>query len=292
MTQTHHAAAAAHARRHEAAQHGRRHAPHLRALGRRLQRLPRPLAGRAHPGGRARLPAAPGRPRPQGQQHLPDHERFALPLRRHPRPARAGGPHPAAAQGRPAARHPLPRGGRPPAGRRRRPLDAGAPDHGLRRRPARLRGGRARGHRHRQRPDDHPRPRGQGGARPLRHALAAAARDPARPLAPHPLAPLAVPGTGPVPADHGADGAARLPRGGRGRRARQVGDRPHPAPLLRHPPARARGRHPGDPGPAWGTGTSPRPRATPGSPSAPSARCRARSSCSISGRQRRPEPAW
>ena len=56
----------------------------------------------------------PGRPRPQGQHHLPDHERLALPLRRHPRQARAGGPHPAAAQGRPLARHPLPRGGRPP----------------------------------------------------------------------------------------------------------------------------------------------------------------------------------
>ena len=59
-------------------------------------------------GGRARLPAAPGRPRPQGQHHLPDHECFALPLHRHTRPARGRGPHPAAAQGRSAARHPLP----------------------------------------------------------------------------------------------------------------------------------------------------------------------------------------
>src|SRR3954447_867100 len=39
---------------------------------------------------------------------------------------------------------------------------------------------------------DHPRPRGQGRARQVRHALAAAARDPARPLAPRPLAPVAV----------------------------------------------------------------------------------------------------
>jgi hypothetical protein len=68
-----------------------------------------------------------------------------------------------------AARIPLPRkadplpailarGGRPPAGRRRRLVDAGAADHGLRRRPARLRGRHAPGHRHRQRPDGHPRP--------------------------------------------------------------------------------------------------------------------------------------
>src|SRR3954463_12959528 len=35
-----HAAAAAHARRHEAPQHGRRHVQELRALGRRLQRVP------------------------------------------------------------------------------------------------------------------------------------------------------------------------------------------------------------------------------------------------------------
>ena len=63
----------------------------------------------------------------------------------------AGGPHPAAAQGRPAPGHPLPRGGGAPAGRRPRPVDAGAADHGLRRRPARLRGGRAPGDRHRQR---------------------------------------------------------------------------------------------------------------------------------------------
>ena len=190
MTPDDHAAAAAHARRHEAAQHGRGHAPHLRALGRRLQRLPRPLAGPAHARGRARLPAAPGRPRAQGQQHLPDHERLALPLRRHARPA-----------ARQAARIPLPRKADPlPAilspdevarllAAVARPVDARAADHGLRRRPARLRGRRAPGHRHRQRPDDHPRPRGQGRARPLRHALAAAARDPARPLAPHPLAP-------------------------------------------------------------------------------------------------------
>ena len=41
--------------------------------------------------GRARLPAAPGRPRAQGQQHLPDHERLALLLRHHARQARGGG---------------------------------------------------------------------------------------------------------------------------------------------------------------------------------------------------------
>ncbi len=42
----------------------------------------RPLAGPAHARGRARRPAAPGRPRAQGQQHLPDHERLALLLRK------------------------------------------------------------------------------------------------------------------------------------------------------------------------------------------------------------------
>ncbi len=58
-------------------------------------------------------------------------------------------------------------------------------------------------------------------------------------LAPHPSALLAVPGAGPVLPDHGALGAAGLLPGGRDRRARQVGHRPHPAAQLRHPPARA-----------------------------------------------------
>ena len=53
----------------------------------------------------------------------------------------------------------------------------------------------------------------------------------------------------PLPAILSRDEVARLPRGGRGRRARQVGHRAHPAALLRHPPPGARGRHPGDPGP-------------------------------------------
>ena len=53
-----HAVAATHARRHEAAQHGRQHAQDLRVLGRRLQRLPRPLTGPADARGRAGLPAA------------------------------------------------------------------------------------------------------------------------------------------------------------------------------------------------------------------------------------------
>ena len=205
---------------------------------------------------------------------------------------RAGGPHPAAAQGRPPARHPLPGRGRAPAGRRRRPVDAGAADHGLRRRPARLRGRGAPGRPTSTAPRMTIRVReGKGGARPLRHALAAAARDPARPLAPHPLAPLAVPGAGPVPADHGAHGAARLPRGGRGRRARQVGHRAHPAALLRHPPARAGRRHPGDPGPAGPPADRLDHALRPGRAAAPSARSRARSSCSTWGRRRRPEPA-
>src|SRR3954464_1171247 len=113
----------------------------------------------------------------------------------------------------PPAGHPLPRGGGASAGRGHRPVDAGAADHRLRRRPARLGSGRAPGDRHRQRTHDHPRARGQGRARPLRHALAPAARDPARPLAPHPLPP-------PAPPPPPAPGCSRdPPRPGRSRSA-------------------------------------------------------------------------
>jgi hypothetical protein len=52
----------------------------------------------------------------------------------------------------------FPRGGGTPADRRSRPEAAHAPDHDLRRRAARLRGRRAQGRRHRQHPDDPPRP--------------------------------------------------------------------------------------------------------------------------------------
>ena len=102
---------------------------------------------------------------------------------------------------------------------------------------------------------------------------------------------LAVPGAGPLPADHGAHGAARLPRGGRGRRARQVGHRAHAAALLRHPPAGARRRHPGDPGPAGPPAYRLDHALRPGRAAAPSARSRARSSCSTWEDRRRPEPA-
>ena len=189
--------------------------PTVHAAPRNWPSKPLSRAGRAGTGfGRSwRRPAPPGhRPRPRvedreqqargGQRHPEQLEPGRQPAqhrdaeeRRHRRRERRQrrGPHPAPAQGRSAARHPLPRGGRPPAGRRPRPADAGAADHDLRRRPARLRGRGAPGDRHRQRAHDHPRARGQGRARPLRHALAPAARDPARPLAPHPLTALAVP---------------------------------------------------------------------------------------------------
>ena len=79
---------------------------------------------------------------------------------------------------------------------------------GLWRRPAGLRGGRAPGRRHRQRPDDDPRPRrGQGAARgPPRHALAGAARAPACRVAGRPrpgrlAAAWLFPGAEPDPAD-------------------------------------------------------------------------------------------
>ena len=207
-------------------------------------------------------------------------QRLALPLRRHPRPARAGRPHPAPAQGRPLAGHPLPGRGRAPAGRRRRPLDARAADH--RSTPPACASPRP----WRSRSTDI-----DSGRMTIRVREGKGGRDRYVMLSPQLLAilrahwrrtrsrPWLFPGPDPSRPITVAHGAARLPRGGRGRRARQVGHRPHPAPLLRHPPAGARGRHPGDPGPARATGISPRPPATPGSRSAPSARCRARSSC-------------
>ena len=178
--------------------------------------------------GRARLPAAPGRPRPQGQQHLPDHERLALLLRHHARQPRGGGGDPAAAQGRSPARHPLP-------DEVKRLLTA-VPDRKMRTLLTTVYAAGLRvsevvglkvGDIDSARMTIHVR-EGKGRARPPRHALAAAAGDPARALAPHPTALLAVPGAGPVLPDHGALGAAGLLPGGRDRRPRQVGDRRTP----------------------------------------------------------------
>ena len=66
-------------------------------------------------------------------------------------------------RGRSTARRPHPGPGQTLADRRARPADADALHHGLRRRAARLRGRRASGRRHLQRPHGHPRPPGQGG---------------------------------------------------------------------------------------------------------------------------------
>ena len=65
-----------------------------------------------------------------------------------------------------------------------------------------------------------------------------------------PVARLAVPGSGPAAADIGAPAQPRLPYGGRGRRARQLGHAAYAAPLVRHPSAGERYRRAGDPGSA------------------------------------------
>ena len=66
-------------------------------------------------------------------------------------------------------------------------------DHGLWGGLARRRGGPLADRRHRQQPDADPHRAGQGGQGPLRHALAAAAADPAHLLALGSAGPLAVP---------------------------------------------------------------------------------------------------
>ena len=224
------------------------HAQDLRVLGRRLQRLPRPLAGPAHARGRARLPAAPGRPRAQGQQHLPDHERLALLLRHHARQtARRRREIPL-----PRKADPLPAILSPDEVKR---LLTAVPDRQMRTLLTTVYAAGLRvsevvglqvGDIDSARMTIHVR-EGKGGRDRyvmLSPQLLAILRAHWRRTRP-PL--LAVPGAGPVPADHGALGAAGLLPGGRDRRARQVGDRAHPAAQLRHPPARAGRRHPGDP---------------------------------------------
>ena len=64
----------------------------------------------------------------------------------------------------------------------------------------------------------------------------------------------------------------RRPRRRRGGRDQQAGDAAHAPAQLRHPPAGAGHRHPGDPGPARATPSSTPRRSTPGSPPPRSAR--------------------
>ena len=119
------------------------------------------------------------------QRHLADHaqrddHRAEVLLRRHARPRRADGQDAAGARAAHAAGGPEPRGGRPPD---RRSAEPEVPDGAvgcLRRRPARQRGDRAQGRRHRQPAHDAARRAGQGPQGPLRHALAGAARAAAR----------------------------------------------------------------------------------------------------------------
>ena len=154
----------------------------------------------------------------------------------------------------------------------------GGARHGLWRRAARRRGGRAQGRRRRQHAHDVAGRAGQGPQRSLCDALAPAARAVARlvaggtPPRRDAAAGLAVSRAGPgQPADH-TPAQPRRPRRRRGGRDQQAGDAAHAPPQLRHPPAGAGHRHPGDPGPAWATPSSTPPRSTPGSPPPRSAR--------------------
>ena len=113
----------------------------------------------------------------------PDGLRLALLLRRDARAAGDCRAHPLCAQAAAAAGGAERRRGRALSRGGAEPEAPRGADHGLCRRPAGVRGGRPQGRRHRQQPDGDPRRAGQRRQGPLRHALAAAARHPARLLA-------------------------------------------------------------------------------------------------------------
>ena len=122
----------------------------------------------------------------------------------------------------------------------------GGARHGLWRRAARRRGGRAQGRRRRQHAHDVAGRAGQGPPRSPCDALAPTARAVARLVAGGPpprrdaAAGLAVSRAGPgQPADH-TPAQPRRPRRRRGGRDQQAGDAAHAPPQLRDPPAGAR----------------------------------------------------
>ena len=187
----------AHDRGHAGAQPLPAHPVHLPAAGLPvrppLRQAPAPVRPRADP----RLPAFPGH-REEARARLDRHRglRPALPVPRHPQEGlgHRGGParSQAAAQ---AARRRQARGS--PAFPRLRGGRAAPrhPDRLLRGRPAHLGSRQPATDRHRQPAHGRARRPGQGPQGPLRHALAAAARDPPRLLvADPPRGRLAVPG--------------------------------------------------------------------------------------------------
>ena len=91
---------------------------------------------------------------------------------------------------------------------------------------------------------------GKGGQRPLRHAVAAAARRAARLLAEARPAHWLFPGPGRQAGRSIRACCSGLPQRAGGGQARQAGHRPYAAPQLRHPSARSRHRHPHHPGAA------------------------------------------
>ena len=101
-----------------------------------------------------------------------------------------------------------------------RSAQPGGADHGLWCGAAGRRGRAPDDRRHRQPADADPGRAGQGRQGPLRHAVAAAAADPARLLAPGAAGPVAVPRPGSGRAGQRRHAAGGLPGGGTARRAR------------------------------------------------------------------------
>ena len=126
-----------------------------------------------------------------------------------------------------------------PVPRRREGREASRrPDHVLRRRPAHRRGRQPHGVRHRQRTDDAARRERQGAERPLRDALAEAARDPAHLVAGQTAAALALSRRAPGEADHAGSGPVRLPGRRPTRGPRQAGFATCAPARVRRPPPR------------------------------------------------------
>jgi len=170
----------AHDRRHDDPQVRAADAGRLHPRRQELQRFPGRFAGQGELRGRAPLSAAPGLERRGRANHQPQPDGAAVPLYGDAAPARPRGPRAVRAGAPAAAGRAEPRGGRAPAGGGARPQVSGGAERGLWGGPARLRGGLAQDHRHRQRPHGHPGRAGQGAQGSLRDALRASSRAAAR----------------------------------------------------------------------------------------------------------------